>query len=241
MPQDDDHRHDDQERSASAGRVSDGGFTELKLWYREHRRDLTAFARRWAGPGIGAQDIVQEALRRAWERHRQLTTADPRTWLRAFVRNVGREVERARRTNIPTVPLEGIPEPGCRDPDIEALARAEEDERNRAALALRQLERTITALPPTERRVFRLWLEGRSLVQIATVLGKTPGAARAAKHKASQKLLRAFPSLDTKKLRQVWPEVQDTPPVGDAGIGNPQHFGPSLSANVGGDAGTGDD
>jgi RNA polymerase sigma-70 factor (ECF subfamily) len=121
---------------------------------------------RWLVRSPGdADDVVQEALLRAFRAFDALRNADARAWLLAIVRNCALSAidQRRRRATEPLMEEhEAMPETGLETADPEG-ASIERDER-------RTLERLIAALPGEHREVLLLReLEDMSYREIAAV------------------------------------------------------------------------
>lgn len=128
-----------------------------------------------------ADDVVQEALVRMWERRDSYAgTGSYAGWAVAIVRNVFRD-EIRKLNEAETVSLEecdDIPASGC-DP---------EQKRRRDRFA-RVIDRALDRLDPQESRaiVFR-YLHGLTLAQVADQLSVSPATADALVQRASRKL-----------------------------------------------------
>ena len=73
-----------------AGRVRDGDEALVHAVYREHGRAMLAYATRLLDDRAAAEDVVQEALIRAWRHPEVLTNGKGsiRGWLLTVVRNL---------------------------------------------------------------------------------------------------------------------------------------------------------
>jgi RNA polymerase sigma-70 factor (ECF subfamily) len=124
-------------------------------------------------------DLVQEALFRAFRRLDSWRgEASFRSWLFAIAGNVLRDEVR-RRKGRRVLSLEDRDLPDNADPHAD-LAATE---------VVEGLRRGIAALPRLQREVFLLRTQqGTGYVEIAAVLGTTPGAARVHYHHAVKRL-----------------------------------------------------
>lgn len=154
-------------------------------FYRDTARRLVRYAYGLTGDPAEAQDLVQEAYARAWQRWRRLSAYDdPEAWLRLVVNRLSADrwrrlgVRRARAAAEP--PLRPVSAPS---EDVVLLVRAmrELPEKVRRALALHYLlDRSIADIA-TETgstvNTVKSWLHrGRAL--LAAALDDSAGAPR---------------------------------------------------------------
>jgi RNA polymerase sigma-70 factor, ECF subfamily len=137
-----------------------------------------------------AEDAVQEALARAWERtERGQHIESPRAWVTAVATNLLRDgfrrvlAERRARRRL------GWPPEGAGPNDDSGLTGAESRVDIRAALA--QLPRR-----QKEVAVFRYYLD-LDVGQVAAILGIPEGTAKSALHRARRSLAAALGEDDT--------------------------------------------
>ncbi|MEU8655149.1 SigE family RNA polymerase sigma factor [Actinoplanes philippinensis] len=132
-------------------------------FYRDTARRLARYAYGLTGDPVEAQDLVQEAYARAWQRWRRLSGYDdPEAWLRLVVNRLSADrwrrlgIRRARAAAEPPPPTVSAP-----SEDVVLLVRAMRDlpERVRRALALH-------------------YLLDRSIADIATETGATPNTVK---------------------------------------------------------------
>lgn len=132
-------------------------------FYRDTSRRLLRYAYGLTGDAAEAQDLVQEAYARAWQRRRRPAGYDdPEAWLRLVVNRLSTDrwrrigVRRARAAAEPPVPPVDPPAD-----DVVLLVRAmrELPARHRQALALH-------------------YLLDRSIAEIATETGSTPNTVK---------------------------------------------------------------
>lgn len=138
---------------------------DFDAWVRPHLAVLHRYAARLVGPA-DADDVVQEALVRAWRRR---STYDerrgaPLPWLVAIVRDRGTRHRSRRRDHLELVAADGPVT--ARDPDLD-------------------LERAIRALPTRQREAVDLYyFVDLDVAAIAEVMGCAPGTVRATLHQA---------------------------------------------------------
>ncbi len=123
------------------------------------------FARRLAGNGQEAEDIVQEACLRAFRFFGSFRGGNGRAWLLAIVRNTYYSAMRRERDGIQTVPLDEENEAIAADPsgDVEGLLGRND--------ARRLVNRALDTLPVEFREVIVLReLEDLSYKEIADVM-----------------------------------------------------------------------
>lgn len=146
-------------------------------WARPHVPAMHRYAARLVGVG-DADDVVQEALTRAW--HRRSTydagRGEPLPWLLAIVGDRARRMRRGRR-----------PQLDLRDADRPVEAELPDVD----------LERAVRSLAPRQREVVDLYyFVDLDVTTIAAVLGCAPGTVRATLHQARAVLRRALENPD---------------------------------------------
>ena len=164
----------------------------------EHARDFVAliprlrrYARALVGDRSVADDLVQDTLERAWSRlHLWRRGTDLRAWMFTVMHNVHVNRVRAVREHLPLdeegSEAEGVPaDPG--------------------ALELRDLERSLAALPDEQREVLLLVvLEDLSYSEVATTLGIPLGTVMSRLSRARARMrAHAQGSLHAAKLKRV--------------------------------------
>ncbi len=143
--------------------MTDTAAAEFDAFYRDTSRRLMRYAYGLAGDPGEAQDLVQEAYARAWQRWRRLSAYDdPEAWLRLVVNRLSADrwrrigVRRARGHE-PSGPPH-VPAPGL---DTVLLVRA------------------MRTLPVAHRRALALhYLLDRSVAEIATETGASVGTVK---------------------------------------------------------------
>lgn len=145
---------------------------------RRHASALGRFLYSSGAPREDVEDLVQEALFRAFRRVETWTgAASFRGWLLTIGSNLLRDQFRKRTPRLMSLEDRDIPD--LADPHAD-LAAAEIGDRVRAGLA---------GLPRLQREVFLLRVqEDVSYTEIAKLLDTTPGAARVHYHQAVKRL-----------------------------------------------------
>lgn len=141
-------------------------------WVAPHLPVLAALAVRKVGRA-DAEDVVQEALVRAWRRRETFRPdrGTPRAWLVAIL------LDRARRHRLRTRPVElfGLRrdrEPAAPPPDGPGSNHVD-------------LDRAVAGLPRRQREVITLYYLGDlSVAEVATVLGISAGSVKSHLHDA---------------------------------------------------------
>jgi RNA polymerase sigma-70 factor (ECF subfamily) len=150
---------------------------------RERRR-VWALCYRMTGERSDADDLAQEALARALERHEQVVSADVTGWLLRLTTRLCidhfRHQNVVRRVTQLVDPLVGdewcIPDPAARAPDFAAILR--EDTRFAMVVALQWLS-------PRQRAALILHdVCGRSLAELSETLETNANAVKALLHRA---------------------------------------------------------
>jgi RNA polymerase sigma-70 factor, ECF subfamily len=172
--------------------------TPLTTLFEQHRPRLRAIAYRMLGSFAEADDAVQETWLRL-DRTDAATIENLGGWLTTVVARVCLNVLRARRTH-PEEPLEVhvadpvIDRPDAVQPEHEALLA------DAVGLALLTVLET---LPPPERLAFVLHDSfGVPFEDIATVVGKTPAAARQLASRGRRKVQGATTAPEPDRIRQ---------------------------------------
>ena len=151
---------------------------------------LRRYARALVGDRAAADDLVQDTLERAWSKlHLYRHGTDLRAWLFTVMHNV--HVNRVRATR-PTDPLD--------DEMPELAQRATQGD----SLMVRDLERSIEALPLAQREVLLLVaLEDLSYDETARVLGIPIGTVMSRLARAREKLRALMNGKGGTKLQVV--------------------------------------
>jgi RNA polymerase sigma-70 factor (ECF subfamily) len=145
---------------------------------RRHAPALGRFLYSSGAPREEIEDLVQEALFRAFRRVDTWTgAASFRGWLLTIGNNLLRDQFRRRKGRTVSIHEEDIPDSA--DPHADLAATEVED----------RLRRGLASLPRLQREVFLMRVqEGSHYVEIAELLGTTPGAARVHYHHAVKRL-----------------------------------------------------
>jgi len=145
---------------------------------KRHRRSLVAYCRRIGLPEHRAEDVLQQALTRAWlALGRGAEVREPRAWLHRIVHNTALNAVRAERRHAHE-PIELASGAGGAEID--------------AGLEVRDALGHVAALPEQQREALLLTaVEGRSHDEAADVMGLTDGAVRGLLYRARTSLRRA--------------------------------------------------
>lgn len=162
---------------AAAREGDHGAFREL---YDRHAGRLLAFLLRVSGDRADAEETLQDAFVKAWQRLGQFAGRSRfATWLTSIAVNELRSSRRARArrgrrlADCPDPDLLATADPGC---GIEELA---------------DLELAVADLPPRARMVFVLATVGEYRHdEIAAIMGIAPGTCKAQLHRARRLLAR---------------------------------------------------
>jgi RNA polymerase sigma factor (sigma-70 family) len=163
--------HSDQRLIALA---RDGDERAFEALVRRYRRPLLRYCRRMGLSDSRAEDVVQQALLRAWmalERGPEIRA--PKAWLYRTVHNTAVNAIRSERDHGPL-------EDGA---SVEFAASAESDFERR--IDVRQTLNDVAALPHMQRDAILLTaIDGRSHEEVASALGVTHGAVRGLLYRA---------------------------------------------------------
>jgi RNA polymerase sigma factor (sigma-70 family) len=155
--------------SPAPGGPERGGDQDFVGFYREHIRRLVAYLLYQGAPAHVAAELAQEAMITAYQRWDTITTPRNYAWTvtyRAFIRHALYKDEQ---------PVAEVPEPTA------VLPHPEEAE---AWLQEQEIIGMLGALPPRQRQVLALTLDGWPPAQIADLLDIDPSAARSNLKKA---------------------------------------------------------
>jgi RNA polymerase sigma-70 factor (ECF subfamily) len=166
--------HDDD--SGLVERASDGDSAAFEELYRRHRDRIYGLLWRLAGGDAAlAEDLLQEAFVRAWQKLGSFR-GDSRfgTWLHRLSANVALSDRRSKLRRVEReTPLEGA---------VERSAAGDQDVR---APWQMDLEAAIAELPLRARTVLVLFdIEGYSHTEIADLTGMAVGSSKAQLHRA---------------------------------------------------------
>ncbi len=156
----------------------------VRTLFNEHGKAMLAYATRLTGDRASAEDVVQEALVRAWRHLDDLSNGkgSVRGWLLTVVRNIVTDRVRARTARPPEVAETETTVPVERDHADEVVD---------TMVVLQALHR----LSPEHRVVLeQIYLEGRSVAEAADVLGIPPGTVKSRSHYGLRALREHFPA-----------------------------------------------
>jgi RNA polymerase sigma-70 factor (ECF subfamily) len=167
----------DEALVAAAREGDHGAFRGL---YERHAGRLFAFLLRACGDRADAEETLQDAFVKAWQRLGQFGGRSRfSTWLASIAVNELRASRRARARRERRLA-------GCPDPDLLAAAAP-----GPAVEELADLERAVAGLPPRARMVFVLATVGDYRHdEIAGIMGIAPGTCKAQLHRARKLLAR---------------------------------------------------
>jgi RNA polymerase sigma-70 factor (ECF subfamily) len=161
--------------ATAVARARAGDDEAFLLLVQRHSRALFGLAYRMTGNEHDAEDAVQEALLKAYRNlHRFEERSQVGSWLYRITANCAVDVLRARQRRqqrLDRMDEEAAPEVPAGDPGPDRVAMGD-DVRRRVDVALARMS-------PLERAAFVLrHFEGRSLDEIARVLGLDANAAK---------------------------------------------------------------
>jgi len=156
-----------------------------------HSASLYRLAMRIVGRPERAEDVVQEALLRAFRALHQFDDrAEVAPWLHRIAANVAIDELRRSRREAPLAVADG--DGGWREPELATVEPAP-DRRASAAEAGAAAARALDGLSPDERTAFVMrHLEGCSIAEISRALGKRDNATKQSIFRAVRKLRRAL-------------------------------------------------
>jgi RNA polymerase sigma-70 factor (ECF subfamily) len=148
-----------------AGPAADDGF--VRGLYAEHGADLFRYALGLTGgDSHRAEDLVQEAMLRAWRTCGDRPIRSPRSWLFSTVRNLSVDAHRARQSR----PIEAD------QASLDSLAVADTADRTAESVDMAE---ALAALRPEHREaIMEVFYRGSSMTQAATALGIPAGTVK---------------------------------------------------------------
>ena len=168
-------------------RAAQGGQREaFGQLYARYRPAVYRFVRGKVGDHALAEDLTSETFVRAWRGIGSVTEqqADPGAWLCTIARNLVLDHAKSARTRRERITAE-VPEPRTA---AEAGSGVEAEAEARAArwVAAVTVARGLEGLTPDQRRTVELYelTALRSLADTAAVMGRSPGAVKALRHRA---------------------------------------------------------
>lgn len=165
-------REDDLELS-----LKDGDESAFRKLFSEFYTALCLFAKRFVGEGESAEDIVQEAFLKYWDRHADFDNYyQIKSFLYIVVRHDCLNQIRSKRKNI------GVAELAVTGSEEFFQYQVMEEE------TYRILHRSIEMLPPQMRHVINYALEGFKNAEIAQKMAISENAVHAYKKEAYKKL-----------------------------------------------------
>jgi RNA polymerase sigma-70 factor, ECF subfamily len=190
---------DATDAAAVLARAQQGDSEAFRALVERHSRSVFRLAYRMTGNEQDAEDVVQDALLRAYKQlGRFESRANFGTWLYRIVANCSVDLMRAKQSRHDITRRESLDDaielPAQDSPGPERLAQsAEIQERVREAL---------DGLSPLERAAFTLrHHEGRSIEEISTMLGLGTSAAKHSVFRAVKKLRVALAPLRSQEFR----------------------------------------
>lgn len=159
------------------------------LLVQRHSRSLFALAYRVTGNQDDADEVVQETFLRAY---RSLSRFEQRsnfgTWLYRITMNCAIDLKQKRKPEIASVQVAEDPEPG--EQQVQLASSSPSQEQTMFGTQIREkVTQAMKLLSKTERAAFVMrHLEGRSIEEIASVLGQKPNATKNSIFRAVQKM-----------------------------------------------------
>ncbi len=154
--------------------------------FRDNAAGLAGAVRAVLGPGIDAQELLQDAFLKAWEAIRRGTQPkDPVAWVFVITMNLARDRRRSSQRRGTTPSLEEIPEVELQTPNANPAHDLE------SAEVLTAARSAILELEDTEKEVFLLRTSGELTFEAtAEALDIPVGTAKSRMRSAPAKLRR---------------------------------------------------
>jgi RNA polymerase sigma-70 factor (ECF subfamily) len=154
----------------------------IRSLFEEHGRAMLAYATRLTGERATAEDVVQEALIRAWKHPDALVNGkgSVRGWLLTVVRNIITDGVRAKNAR---------PKEVAESPASVPIERDHADKVVNSMVVLDALDQ----LPATHRSVLvEIYVRGQSVNEAAEALGIPPGTVKSRSYYALRALRDMF-------------------------------------------------
>jgi RNA polymerase sigma-70 factor, ECF subfamily len=167
----------------------------VRALFTEHGRAMLAYATQLTRDRAAAEDVVQEALVRAWRHPDSLANGkgSVRGWLLTVVRNIVVDQVRARGRRAPEV-RESPPDAAVTD-----------DHADRIVTSMVVVD-ALNHLSREHREVLeQVYLKGNTVTEAAKELGIPPGTVKSRAFYALRALREAHPTL---RLREAEPEMK---------------------------------
>jgi RNA polymerase sigma-70 factor (ECF subfamily) len=163
-------------------RIRAGDRDAFEVLFRTHYSELHRFARAHLSDATEAEDAVQDVFLRIWrDRERLVTTAPPRTYLLAAVRNRVIDLLRRRvlqRRWIDRVDSENAASSGERSPRNPPISQFESDPASVVELEA-AIRRAVADLPERSRTAFLLCRQQElSYAEAAEIMGVSPSTVK---------------------------------------------------------------
>src|SRR3954468_13339863 len=168
------------------------------LLVQRHSRSLFALAYRVMANQEDADEVVQETFLRAY---RSLARFEQRanfgTWLYRIAMNCALDLKEKRRPEVGAMQVSEEPEPGEHEVQL-ASSNPGQDQLVFGSQVREKVAEAMKLLSKTERAAFVMrHLEGRSIEEIAGVLGQKPNATKNSIFRAVQKMRQQLEPLVT--------------------------------------------
>jgi RNA polymerase sigma-70 factor, ECF subfamily len=160
--------------------VTDAQDATFRAWLADHRGLLVRISRAWAATPADQEDLLQDILLAVWRSIPSFRgEAKPSTWIYRVALHTALARRRTARRRPQEVPLD----PAAPEPAGSGSANVEDQVHLAAVFA------AVRALPPIDRALVVMALEGASLKEVGEVLGISANAAGVKLHRARKRLL----------------------------------------------------
>lgn len=177
-------------------RYVDGDARAFDALFRQLERPIAASLRRWLRTDDKVHDALQNTLLKVHaSRARYRRGAPVLPWVLTIARNVALDHLRSKAAQERTLDEEAVAR--IPDEDSHEWLWREEDERE----VIDAVRAAIQELPESSRRVIELHkLEGRSMAEVAEILGIKEGAARVRAHRGYKALARLLLGFKSRRV-----------------------------------------
>ena len=152
----------------------------------EHREYIVRVCHRILRNPEDAEDAAQLAFLKAWRAMEDFKLdAHPRTWLHRIAVNESLSIIRWRRSRIPETSLDELQE---RKDESTPMEFGDPDPSLEMVLLLIDIERGMERIDRRQREALQLFVEGRSMSEIAVLLGASLAAAKSVMHEGRRNM-----------------------------------------------------
>ena len=162
--------------------------TRFLGWMDDHRGILVKVARSFASEPADQEELIQEMAVQLWQSlNRFQGQSKPGTWIYRICLNTALVWQRGARRRALSLPLESVPDLKQSSPNARQAGETNE--------LLEILYRQVRALPPSERSLAILHLDGLSYREIGEITGASENHVGVALNRVRKKLAKSMEEI----------------------------------------------